>query len=941
MSSYPSTKSDIEGGIFYFGIPIFSYTELEEATNKFDPSKELGDGGFGTVYHGNLRDGREVAIKRLYEHNYRRVEQFLNEIKILTALRHPNLVSLYGFCFEGCKRALIYEFMPNGSLEKFITNTASQGGLGWQKLFEIALGIARGLDYLHQGCKTRILHFDIKPHNILLDEDFNPRISDFGLSRLCPNRSSIVSMMVARGTIGYIAPEVFCRNFGEVSHKSDVYSYGMMVLEMTGGKKNIDRADVDCSSEIYFPAYIYKQLEMNGNEEDTLAEIMNEDESQFAKRRLMIVGLWCIQTDPKDRPSMTKVVEMLEADSKCPPSFRCRNFTLQFPFTDIKHLECGLLPVEGCNNYEYLPHPRFQIGSGQFPKYIDIIRSISGNSVLMDDSLLQASLQSRSCLALSKISLTDSPSVSFTFSPNLTFFTCFKEEQHFKDYKSKDCNYSYVYYANNDSVIGDTSDIPPGCSLVQLPKSNNDSGDLFDQLSARFTVEWNVSEDCSKCYRGGGQCLTDNQNQFYCKQGANNSRWKLILALSVSGAGILMLLLITYIIWLRKKYSSKGYLPSRDISSMTSNPTSKSDIKGGIFYFGIPVFSYAELEEATNNFDPSKELGDGGFGTVYHGNLWDGREVAIKRLFEHNFKGVNQFLNEIKILTGLRHPNLMSLYGCTSRTSRELLLVYEFVSNGTVADHLHGERSKEEPLTWTIRMKIALETATALAYLHKSDIIHRDVKTNNILLDSNYCVKIGDFGLSRLLPENVTHISTVPQGTPGYVDPEYHQYYQLTDKSDVYSFGVVLIELISSMPAVDINRHRNEINLANLALNRIQRCAFDELIDPSLGYESDPEVRRMTTTVAELAFRCLQVDKDFRPSMDEVVDSLSNIQGGEDCKFEQRKQGDGDHTAPGKIPPSPETDDVFLLKNENFQASSTAVTDAWASSASTITSSID
>ncbi|KAL8470743.1 hypothetical protein ACS0TY_033345 [Phlomoides rotata] len=287
----------------------YKYSDIKKMTKLF--RKNLGKGGYGSVYEGKLPDGLPVAVKILDE-SKGNGEEFMNKVASISKTSHVNIVSLGGFCFEGCKRALIYEFMPNGSLEKFISNTASQGGLGWQKLFEIALGIARGLEYLHQGCKTRILHFDIKPHNILLDKDFNPRISDFGLARLCPNRSSIVSMMVARGTIGYIAPEVFCRNFGEVSHKSDVYSYGMMVLEMAGGKKNIDRADVDRSSEIYFPAYIYKQLEMNGNKGDTPSEIKNEDESQFAKRRLMIVGLWCIQTDPKDRPSMTKVVEMLE-----------------------------------------------------------------------------------------------------------------------------------------------------------------------------------------------------------------------------------------------------------------------------------------------------------------------------------------------------------------------------------------------------------------------------------------------------------------------------------------------------------------------------------------------------------------------------------------------------------------------------------------------------
>lgn len=297
-------------------------------------------------------------------------------------------------------------------------------------------------------------------------------------------------------------------------------------------------------------------------------------------------------------------------------------------------------------------------------------------------------------------------------------------------------------------------------------------------------------------------------------------------------------------------------------------------------YFGVPVFSYAELEDVTNKFDASKELGDGGFGTVYYGKLRDGREVAVKRLYEHNYKRMAQFRNEVEILTRLRHPNLVSLYGCTSRRSKELLLVYEYIPNGTVADHLHGDRAKDQSLTWPVRMNIAIETAGALAYLHASDIIHRDVKTNNILLDHNFQVKVADFGLSRLFPNDVSHVSTAPQGTPGYVDPEYHQCYQLTDKSDVYSFGVVLIELISSMPAVDLRRHSDEINLAKLAINRIQRHAFVELIDLSLGYESEPAVMRMTISVAELAFRCLQPHRELRPSMDEVLETLKEIQ---DC----------------------------------------------------------
>jgi len=296
------------------------------------------------------------------------------------------------------------------------------------------------------------------------------------------------------------------------------------------------------------------------------------------------------------------------------------------------------------------------------------------------------------------------------------------------------------------------------------------------------------------------------------------------------------------------------------------------------------------------------------------GTLQDGRLVAVKRMNENNYRRVEQFVNEVEILTGLHHQNLVSLYGCTSRHSQELLLVYEYVPNGTVADHLHGKKAKPGMLPWHIRMNIAIETASALVYLHATDIIHRDVKTNNILLDNHFSVKVADFGLSRLFPNHVTHISTAPQGTPGYVDPEYHLYYQLTDKSDVFSFGVVLIELISSMPAVDITRHRQEINLSNMAIKKIQNGTLHELVDPTLGFESDFKVRKMINAAAELAFQCLQSSKDVRPSMVEVMERLKDIQsdGKYKCKPEVLDISGDDDTTLIKIDPPPSSPDSNL-----------------------------
>ncbi|THG12995.1 hypothetical protein TEA_006976 [Camellia sinensis var. sinensis] len=291
----------------YLAPKRYTYSHIKKITNSF--RVKLGQGGYGCVFKGKLDNGCLVAVKVL-KGLKGSGEEFINEVATISRTSHVNIVTLMGFCFEDRNRALIYEFMPNGSLEKFIHdgNSLTYHQLGWEALYQIAVGIARGLEYLHRGCNMRILHFDIKPHNILLDEDFCPKISDFGLAKLCPRKESIVSLLGARGTAGYIAPEVFCRNFGGVSNKSDVYSYGMMVLEMVGGRKNID-VEVDRTSEIYFPHWIYKRLELD--EELGVLGIMN-DEANESARKMIIVGLWCIQTDPLHRPSMSKVVEMLE-----------------------------------------------------------------------------------------------------------------------------------------------------------------------------------------------------------------------------------------------------------------------------------------------------------------------------------------------------------------------------------------------------------------------------------------------------------------------------------------------------------------------------------------------------------------------------------------------------------------------------------------------------
>lgn len=286
----------------------YSYSDVKRMTDGF--KHKLGQGGYGTVFKGKLSTDIPVAVKVL--NNIKgNGEEFLNEVGTIGKIHHVNVVRLVGYCADGYNRALVYEFLENDSLAKYISSGKQSSTLGWEKLHQIALGIAKGLDYLHQGCNQRILHFDIKPHNILLDHDLNPKVADFGLAKLCSKEKSVVTMTAARGTIGYIAPEVFSRNFGKVSYKSDIYSYGMLLLDMVGGRKNFAAAAEQDSSQVYFPEWMYNQLEKG---EDISIQIEKVEDSDIVKR-LIIVGLWCIQWYPADRPSTKVAIQMLEGEN--------------------------------------------------------------------------------------------------------------------------------------------------------------------------------------------------------------------------------------------------------------------------------------------------------------------------------------------------------------------------------------------------------------------------------------------------------------------------------------------------------------------------------------------------------------------------------------------------------------------------------------------------
>ncbi|XP_010695551.2 wall-associated receptor kinase-like 6 [Beta vulgaris subsp. vulgaris] len=289
------------------------------------------------------------------------------------------------------------------------------------------------------------------------------------------------------------------------------------------------------------------------------------------------------------------------------------------------------------------------------------------------------------------------------------------------------------------------------------------------------------------------------------------------------------------------------------------------------------IFTARELEIATDNFNSNRVLGHGGHGTVYKGMLLDGRVVAVKKPTKVDTNQSDHFINEVVILSQINHRNVVKLLGCCLET-KVPLLVYEFITNGTLAKHIHNP-SEDFQITWNMRVQIAAETAGALAYLHSSSstpIYHRDIKSSNILLDDKYRAKLSDFGTSRAMMVDQTHLTTRVQGTFGYVDPEYFQTNQYTEKSDVYSFGVVLCELLTSVKPVSRTETGGWKGLVNEFLFHFETSYSDlhKILDAQVIDKANEEEVIM---VANLAKRCLNLRGKERPTMKEVASILEGI----------------------------------------------------------------
>ncbi|MED6148486.1 hypothetical protein PIB30_053671 [Stylosanthes scabra] len=437
------------------------------------------------------------------------------------------------------------------------------------------------------------------------------------------------------------------------------------------------------------------------------------------------------------------------------------------------------------------------------------------------------------------------------------------------------------YLCNCSAGFSGNPYVPNGCQDINECMESNDcySKAICQNLPGSYSCS------CPKGYSGDGkkygtQCRPNS---------SSNSRAKniLIIALSISGGVIALLVVSFYVYWRMKQkkltelkeqyFQQNGGLLLQQLIARQRESTDET----------AKVFTVDELNKATNNFDESKILGKGGQGTVYEGLLSDNKTVAIKRSKISDPSQIEQFINEVVVLSQINHKNVVKLLGCCL-DAQVPLLVYEFIPHGTIFEHLHSHNQSLR-LSWKTRLRIAAETAGALAYLHSvtsPPIIHRDVKTTNILLDHDLVAKVSDFGASRIVPLDKTQLTTLVQGTLGYLDPEYFQTSQLTEKSDVYSFGVVMVELLTGRKALSFDMPENDRNLALYFISSIKGGNLFDIVDNHVMNEARVE---QIMEFANVAKRCLRVMGEKRPTMKEVAMELEGLRVEENHRRESDK----------------------------------------------------
>ncbi|KAK2995196.1 hypothetical protein RJ640_026779 [Escallonia rubra] len=775
----------------------FSLSEIKSATKNFDDTLLVGRGASATVYRGTLRDGTTVAVKRWNSVSGGGLETFRSEIVVLSQFRHRYVVSLIGYC-DDRELALVQEYVPRGTLARHLHGGGNPDSLlPWARRLKICVNAARGLDYLHNGARCPIIHRDVKSSNILLDDNYEARVSDFGLSvidQIVSIEDNASSRAMLRGTVGYLDPEYFLTN--RATTKSDVYAFGVVLFEVLCGRPAVDSG-------------------VNEDEKRSLARwavnSISEGTDQIVdpkiKGQISPDCLWefvqiaeqCLRLQARERPSMAEVVVKLE-------------LILALQEQEVVEASYG-------GHHDELIDQISHIEDVDSPTQQDVVNAGSGSN---DTS------------------------------------KAYDEQENIDSSKEQDAG-DPGYCGHDQEQIGGISNTSEACReqfLKQVVINVGTSGHHEEQVDDNLQL--------------GDSCVVPQSIKF--------SR-KMLLCFSSP---------VSFI-------SGNGVKPLRNGKSNNNNGSSSLMLSGQVVTQSFRVFSFAELRRATGNFRPNMVLGKGGSGIVFKGWVHEntyapsqvgvGMAVVVKKL---NLNGhVRPKEAKVKFMGKYSHPNLVKLLGYCLE-DEDFLLVSDYVQKGSLEHYLFNHDAKLLP--WVIRLNIARGAVRGLAFLHrtKEQAMYRSFKASDILLDMDLNAKLSDFGLAKLsLTGSESIFSTLtmgdtgyidfPQKDVGYVDPEYVASGHLTVKSDIYGFGAILLEILTGLRVLDMNRPDGMHDLVQYARPFLAgKGNLRSILDQRLKHDCLPE-DEVLSAVAALALKCLEDYPKNRPGVKEVLETLEQI----------------------------------------------------------------
>ncbi|KAL8238927.1 hypothetical protein R6Q59_015494 [Mikania micrantha] len=889
------------------------------ATNNFDPTSVIGCGGFGRVYRGELslpNGPITVAFKKLDRRLGQGNTEFWREIMMLSRYKHENLISLMHYAIEGDEMILVHEYASRGSLDRYLTNATT---LTWMQRLKICVGVARGLHFLHDPKSTqqRVLHRDIKSANILLDENWTAKVSDFGLSKLGPANqphSYLISQVV--GTPGYCDPLYL--ELGFLSKESDVYSFGVVLFEILCGRLCYEQRNHELT-EILVPNW-RRSYDENRLDEIILSDLKDQMDPG-SMESFSAIAYHCVKKAHEERPTMAEIVKELELSLKLQMSFMKDFDHLKIQMKDIVTATNNFDPtsVIGCGGFgrvyrgeisfpngpitlafKKLDH-RLGQGNTEFWKEIMMLSrykhenliSLMHYAVEGDEMILVYEYASRGSLDrylsnASTLTWTQRLKICVGVAQGLHFLHDPKSTQQrvlHRDIKSanilldenwtakvSDFGLSKLGPANqtHSYLISHTVGTPGYCDPLywELGFLSKES-DIYSFGVVLFEIL------CGRlCYEQRNHELTEILVPKWRRSYDENRLDEIILRClkdQMDPGSLETFSAIAY--RCVKKAREDRPILAEIVEKLEFSLIQQMSFMKDFDHLKIQM---KDIVTATNNFDPTSVIGCGGFGRVYRGELSlpNGPiTVAFKKLDRRLGQGNAEFWKEIMMLSRYKHENLISLMHYAIEGD-EMILVYEYASRGSLDRYLTNARA----LAWTQRLKICVGVARGLHFLHdlkstQQRVLHRDIKSANILLDENWTAKVSDFGLSKLGPANQAHsyLTSHAVGTPGYCDPLYWELGFLSKESDVYSFGVVLFEILCGRLCYEQRNHELTKILVPKWRRSYDEKRLDEIILPGLKVQMDPGSME---TFSAIAYRCVKKAREDRPIVAEIVERL-------------------------------------------------------------------